>query len=155
MSLTWISDTDKTVALLTKSDGTELVLKKGACITYDGRRPNIVRIDGFTSGKPDVGPIGLTYLPWRTEEKRWATVQYTMRGNSRHLIAHPCGRDHYGEHIDWNTVEKVASPVPPPSGRVYRYCSNPPYKMTEEIDKIPGATCFCGKCHLKVRSDSD
>jgi hypothetical protein len=156
MSIHWATEHNKDCVILTKENGTVLPLKEGDCITYDGRRPDTVRIERFTNGKPDIGPIGVQYLPWRAEEKRWATDRYTMRGNARNLIAYPCGLNHYGEHINWNSVELVENPetkLPPPSGRPLRSCSGRPYLEKEVLDTMPEATCFCSKCHLP-RKDS-
>ena len=97
----WI-DPEKT-AILTKTNGSTIELSIGTIITYKGR-PSGVKITGFTSKSTDTrGPIGLHYLPWRGD--RWANVVWTFKGNPRHLIAYPVGIIHYGEIIDWDTVE--------------------------------------------------
>lgn len=96
------SEPEKT-AILTKTDGTTIELSVGTLITYKSRI-GCVKITGFTSKNTDTrGPIGLIYLPWRGD--RWATIAWTFKGNPRHLIAYPVGIPHYGEIIDWDTVE--------------------------------------------------
>jgi hypothetical protein len=114
----WIDTNDHTTAILTKDSGETVVLSVGDFVTYEGR-PDGVRVEGFTFTNKDnerEGPIGMTYLPWRASEKRWASISWSlMRGNNRHIIAHPCGRSHFGEHIDWNTMvtlNECPSPSP-------------------------------------------
>ena len=58
----------------------------------------------------DVGPRGITYLPWRYDEKRFATMSFTMRGNARFIICYPVGIRHFGGHIDWDLVEITSPP---------------------------------------------
>lgn len=119
MTTQWINPTDNTSIFLTKQDGTKLTLKVGDCITFRAFSDISSRLDGviitsFTSkdfkSNPNTGPIGMTYLPWRKDEKRWATASYGMRGDSRHVICYPTGTPHYGEHIEWDTVEIIPNP---------------------------------------------
>jgi hypothetical protein len=98
----WKDDTME-VAVLTKKTGDKVEIGVGSILTYSGR-PDGVKITGFTSKGSDTrGPIGLIYLPWRGN--RWATPVWTLSGNPRHLITFPVGSRHYGEHINWETVE--------------------------------------------------
>ena len=106
------TSTDTTQVILTKENNETVTLRVGDFITYEGR-PDGVRIEGFTGERTEQGPIGMTYLPWRKEESRWATVVYSLRGNMRHIIAHPCGTMKYGEHIIWDTVELLNGGVCP------------------------------------------
>ena len=93
-------------AQLTKNDGTKIELSVGTLIRYRGR-PGGVKITGFTSKETDTrGPIGLFYLPWRGDH--WAEMAWSLRGNPRHLIAFPVGNMHYGEQIEWDTVELLS-----------------------------------------------
>ena len=111
MSILW--ETPDTSAILTKTNGETIRLYKGLFFKYAGRDTG-VRLDGFSSKSTDTrGPIGIFYLPWRESEKRWATYEFTLRGNSRLLIAFPAGRDHYGEQIAWDTLELVNGGVCP------------------------------------------
>ena len=117
MTTQWINPTDNTSIFLTRQNGTNLILNVGDCITFGGfghNRSDGVIITAFTSkdfkSKPDIVPIGMTYLPWRKDEKRWATASYGMRGDSRHIICYPTGTPHYGEHIDWETVNIIPNP---------------------------------------------
>jgi hypothetical protein len=101
LQILW-SDPEKT-AILTKENGNQIELHVGSLISYKERN-GFVKITGFTSKDSDKrGPIGVTYLPWRGE--RWASELFTLKGNPRHLIAFPVGMRHYGEQIDWNSVE--------------------------------------------------
>ena len=99
--------------ILTKENNETLTLRVGDFIKFRGRDSG-VRIDGFSSKDSDTrGPIGFFYSPWRVAEQRWATPVFTLRGNSRHIIAYPVGNPHYGEHIDWSTVELLNGGVCP------------------------------------------
>ena len=100
----WLEQ-DKT-AILTKESGEKIELSVGTLIKYRGR-PGGVKITGFSSKGTDTrGPIGLYYLPWRGDH--WAEMEWTLRGNPRHLIAFPVGTPHFGQHIDWDTVELLS-----------------------------------------------
>lgn len=58
----------------------------------------------------DIGPRGITYLPWREDERRFASMSYSMRGNQRFIICYPVGINNYGQHIDWDLVEITSPP---------------------------------------------
>ena len=91
----------------------DLVLRVGDFITYAGR-PEGARIEAFMVKPTDLrGPLGMTYLPWRATEQRWATPRYTMKGNDHFIICYPVGLPHYGSHIDWRTVHLAGLPVLP------------------------------------------
>ena len=111
----WVKSLDNTAVILT-TDSEKITLRVGDVITYTGPngRPDGVKIVSFTSrnfeSNPDIGPIGMTYLPWRKEEQRWATPSFTMRGDPRHIICSPVGRNSYGEHIHWSTVKLIPNP---------------------------------------------
>ena len=93
-------------AELTKTSGEKIELSVGTLIRYRNR-PDGVKITGFSSKEEDTrGPIGLYYLPWRGDQ--WAEVEWTLRGDPRHLIAFPAGSRHYGEQIEWDTVELLS-----------------------------------------------
>ena len=83
-----------------------IILKIGDCIIYSGREYP-VRIEKF-AGKDAPGPIGFGYLPWRGD--RWATPTFGLRGNPRFIICPPTGLPHYGQHIDWDSIEIVSNP---------------------------------------------
>ena len=55
------------------------------------------------------GPIGITYLPWRYDERRFASVLYSIRGNQRFIICYPTGINNCGTHINWDLV-KITTP---------------------------------------------
>lgn len=116
MSLLWKDPNDKTCAILTKESNEIITLKIGDFITYKGRPEDSkgVRIQEFTwKSSDDRGPIGLIYLPWRTKENCWATVAWSIKGNPRHLIAFPVGVVHYGQHVEWETVELMNGGICP------------------------------------------
>ena len=128
MSLLWKDPNDKTCAILTKSNEI-ITLKVGDFITFKGRQDTSagVRIDEFTwKSSDDRGPIGLVYLPWRSAEKRWATPLCSIKGNPRHLIAFPVGSQHYGQQIDWETVELMNDGVCPKAEPVAEIKTTPP-----------------------------
>jgi hypothetical protein len=84
-----------------------IILKIGDCIIYKTRELP-VRIDRFIGYQDDSGPLGFEYLPWRGD--RWATPTWGLRGNPRFIICPPTGLPHYGQHIEWDTVEIVSNP---------------------------------------------
>ena len=86
----------------------ETVFKIGDTITFNGRPycSPLAVITEFTGDDPN-GPIGMCYLPWRSERNCWATAQMTLRGNPRHIICYPVGNHHYGLHIDWSTAKHM------------------------------------------------
>jgi len=92
--------------LHTKRDGSKLIIKLGDCITHS-RHELPIRVDRFTFVN-DEEVIGFEYLPWRGT--RWATPAFSMRGNPRHIICMPGGILHYGQHIEWDTVQVVPNP---------------------------------------------
>ena len=118
-SVLWETPGDETRAVLTKSTGEKIVLYTGVFFKY-GKRTSGVLLEGFTNKTGDVhGPCGVTYLPWREEEKRWATRSYSLwKGNMRHLVAPPAGLTTYGEHVDWDTVELVNGGVRPDADQI-------------------------------------
>jgi hypothetical protein len=58
----------------------------------------------------DVGPLGFIYLPWRDEEKRWASKAMTLKGDPRFVVCYPSGNRCYGQHIDWKTFRHAEHP---------------------------------------------
>jgi hypothetical protein len=104
MTSTW-NNTARTEILLTKEDGSTVILQKGDFISYEGHELG-VRIESLC-GREE-GPIGITYLPWRGT--RWATPQFSFRGDARFLICRPTGLPHFGIHPNWNTVTKIKNP---------------------------------------------
>ena len=95
--------------ILTKDDGSTLIITVGEFITYNGREGG-VRVESFL-GKNAEGPSIMEYLPWRG--MRWATYSFSLRGNTRIIICPPIGIPHYGEHIDWNTVLHINDGICP------------------------------------------
>jgi len=90
-----------------------IILKIGDCIIYKSRELP-VRIDKFVGYNDfESGPLGFEYLPWRGE--RWGTPTWGLRGNPRFIICPPTGLPHYGQHIEWDTVQIVANPSHDPN----------------------------------------
>jgi hypothetical protein len=85
-----------------------IIFNVGDCIIYKSRELP-VRIEKFVGYEVDSGPIGFEYLPWRGD--RWGTPTWGLRGNPRFIICLPIGLPHYGQHIEWNTVQIVTNPV--------------------------------------------
>jgi hypothetical protein len=128
MSLLWKDPNDKTCAILTTSNEI-ITLRVGDFITFKGRTEASegVRIEEFTwKASDNRGPIGLIYLPWRSSEKRWATIVWLIKGNPRHLIAFPVGAQHYGQQIDWKTVKFMNNGVCPQEEPVTGSITAPP-----------------------------
>jgi hypothetical protein len=101
---------DKEGVVITKEEGETIFLTKGSFFTYGKRKPCAVRVEEFTQKGDAIGPVGIIYLPWRYETSSWAETAWSLKGNPRHLIAYPVGVCHYGEQIDWETVELSSDP---------------------------------------------
>ena len=103
----WIEGIEgKDSFLLQKTDGSTVHIKIGDWIKLPGRE-DAVMVDSIIKSEytEESGPRGFTYLPWRYDEKRFATVNWNLKGNTRLVICYPCGRNHYGCHIDWDKLE--------------------------------------------------
>jgi hypothetical protein len=114
LSILWNDgDDSKNSVVLTKVSGEKIVLSIGDFITYNGRKDG-VRITGFSgTDREIIGPIGMYYTPWRKEAQKWATQKWCLKGDMRHIIALPCGSPHWGEIIDWNSVNHLNDGVCP------------------------------------------
>jgi hypothetical protein len=116
----WTDETKEMFDVKMK-DGTFKTFQKGTWVKLPGRNDKVI-IDSIIvpynnedkSRTPaisiNVGPLGITYLPWRDDEKRFASMSYTMRGNQRFIICYPVGISHYGQHVDWDLVEITSPP---------------------------------------------
>jgi hypothetical protein len=111
MTTTWANKTDanKTI-LLTKTSGEQVTFKEGDFITYDGRETGVKVVEIVGKYSED-GPRGFKYLPWRQEQKRWATPQWSMKGDPRYNICMPTGAPYFGQHINWDSVELGVMPA--------------------------------------------
>ena len=96
---------------LLKSDGTNLIITKWCWVTLPGRNDKCIITKLFSLNKEDIGPNGMTYLPWREDEKRFASFSWSMRGDSRFIVCYPTGRNTYGQHIDWDKVYVCEPPT--------------------------------------------
>ena len=87
------------------------ILKVGDFITYEERNGMGVIIVKFYGYEDETGPRVFSYLPWRDDPTRdngfWATPKYCLKGDVRSIICYPCGSQHSGEHIMWNTLEII------------------------------------------------
>ena len=92
------------------------ILRVGDFITYEGRQDTGAVIVEFHGDIENPGPNGFRYLPWRDEPDRengrWASVAFTLRGDSRFIICHPCGLPHYGLHINLKTIKIINDLAP-------------------------------------------
>ncbi len=107
----WCDGLEQDSFLLHKTDGSLLHIKNGDWVKIPGR-DDVVIIDSIikTDRINDIGPIGITYLPWRYDEKRFATLSWTIKGNIRFIVCYPSGRRNYGLHIDWDKFELASPP---------------------------------------------
>lgn len=85
------------------------IFTAGDYVTFEGRNGTGVLITDIY-GTKEGGPKGLTYLPFRDSENRWASPIFSLRGDPRFLICPPGGSMHYGLHINWETFTKVQMP---------------------------------------------
>jgi hypothetical protein len=108
----WSDTTTKDEFILYKSDGSEIRVKKGSWVKIPGRKDKVIIDCIVKSSRIDEtsGPLGISYLPWRYDEKKFASISWSMKGNRRFIICYPCGRLHYGGHIDWEYFELCDPP---------------------------------------------
>jgi hypothetical protein len=85
------------------------VITVGDYVTFEGLKVAGVLLTDIIGNEK--GPVGITYLPYIDREDRWAAYKYTLRGDSRFLICRPHGIEHFGQHIAWETLEKVEEPT--------------------------------------------
>ena len=113
----WTDETKQMFDVKMK-DGSFKTFQKGTWIKLPGRNDKAI-IDSIVApynnnnnnnNNVDLGPRGITYLPWRYDEERFATMSYRMNGNQRFIICYPVGIRHYGEHIEWDLVEITSPP---------------------------------------------
>jgi hypothetical protein len=87
------------------------ILRVGDFITYGGRKDTGAVIVEFHGDIENTGPNGFRYLPWRDEPDRdngrWASVAFTLRGDTRFVICPPCGVPFYGIHINLKTIKII------------------------------------------------
>ena len=99
-----------------KENGTSITICLGTWLLLPNRPDKVIvdkiyslyknKIDSLESN----GPCGISYLPWRENENRFASPSFSMRGNSRFIVCYPVGRNTYGSHIDWDKVEVCTKP---------------------------------------------
>ena len=112
-SAIWCDPLKKDAFQVNLKNGTILTIKKGSWLKLPNR-DDMVMVDSITTKMnwdvTYVGPVGITYLPWRYNVRRFASILWSMRGNHRFIICYPMGRDTYGQHIDWEQVEVGEEP---------------------------------------------
>jgi len=106
MTTVWHNYPDS--CLLTKEDGSQLIIKIGDFITFKTRELG-VKITNIVGKDTSSGPIGIEYLPWHGTT--WGEPVISLRGNNYFIICYPNGTPHYGQHIMWNTVEHSVCPI--------------------------------------------
>ena len=79
-------------------------IKVGDFIKF-AKRPLGVRVLEFV-GKDPAGPMGMVYLPWLGDK----FADYGQRDNPCFIVCYPIGLPHYGQHIQWDTVELCDAP---------------------------------------------
>jgi hypothetical protein len=109
----WTNAESHDTVTFTKENNEIMTLNVGDFITFEGIHGG-ARIEQFTYKDSDTrGPIGLIYLPWIYEDQAWAKEMWNPKGNPRHLVAEPVGTGHYGERVNWNTIQFVYDGVCP------------------------------------------
>ena len=103
------SDVSKKQFYLYFNENTFVKLGINDCIIWEGRS-EYVKIVDVIGDDSTIGPRGFIYLPWRNEG-RWATPQFSLRGDPRFVIVYPSGTPHYGLHIPLYTIKKDEVPV--------------------------------------------
>ena len=114
---------NKKMFSITKSNGDIIYITKGSWVIFNDREDKVIidKIynknykdaeddDEDNEDDNDIGPIGMSYLPWRYDEKRFASLSWSMKGNQRFIVCYPSGRNTYGMHIDWNTIYLCEKP---------------------------------------------
>lgn len=89
-----------------------LIIKIGDFVSCKSRDTGF-KIINFTGREDASGPIGIIYLPWRSEQQKWATPLFTLRGDPRHIICYPCGIPHFGQHEPFNSFELLNNGICP------------------------------------------
>ena len=84
-------------------DREDVVYGLGDTVWYSDRKDVAILITGIIGREDDNGPKGFTYLPWRDEEKRWASKLLSLKGDARFVVCYPSGNLSFGLHIDWTT----------------------------------------------------
>jgi hypothetical protein len=111
ISCKWTTDKKESFTL-TKTNGTQIELKPGSWITFANRQDHCIIDQIYSSCKKpnDIGPIGISYLPWRYDEKRFGSVTWSIKGPGRFIICYPSGINNYGMHIDWDNLHLLTAP---------------------------------------------
>lgn len=103
MGAIW-TDNTKTSFYFIKNDETTIVISQGSWVTLPERKDKVMIDHIYDLDDNSIGPLGISYLPWRNEEKRFATALWSFKGNSRFIVCYPTGRNKYGMHINWENL---------------------------------------------------
>jgi len=95
------------INVLNNEDGSMKLFAVGDFVWFDSREEGagVVIREMYGNQK---GPIGMTYLPWRYEKNCWASTLMTLKGDPRFIVCYPTGLTHYGQHVNWLSMVKVA-----------------------------------------------
>ena len=106
----WCDGENKKMFYITKDNGAVIILTKGSWITLPGRDDKVIIDEIYSLNDEDIGPVGISYLPWRYTEKRFAQLLCGLKGNQRFIVCYPAGRNKYGMHINWSNVYLCEKP---------------------------------------------
>jgi hypothetical protein len=106
----WINNGNKNSFTFNKKNGKIETLSLGNWIKLPNRNDKVIIDKIYSLKDTDIGPVGISYLPWRYNEQKFANVEYSMRGNVRFIVCYPTGLNTYGHHIDWDNLELCEPP---------------------------------------------
>jgi len=106
----WLNKEEKESFKLIKTDGSTLTLKKGDWISLPERTDKCIIDKVYSYSNSEIGPDGISYLPWRDQENRFATVLFSLKGNGRFVQCFPVGLHAYGMYIEWNKLYLCDAP---------------------------------------------
>ena len=94
-----------------------ITLKKGSWIKISdiGEESNnkciIDHVLRSRKNNNDIGPVGISYLPWLENENKFSDVSWSIKGNKRFIVCYPEGMRNYGRHINWDKIELCEPPT--------------------------------------------
>ena len=109
-SALWTDKEKRDEFTILKRNGTSLTLKKGSWVKLPDREDECLIDRLYDLNDSVIGPTGISYLPWRPTEQRFATKQWSMKGNPRFIVCYPEGRNKFGIQLDWDKLEVCEPP---------------------------------------------
>ena len=109
-SALWLDKEQRDEFKLLKRNGSSLTLKKGSWVKLPAREDKCLIDYVYNLNESLIGPTGISYLPRRDDEQRFASKQWSMRGNPRFIVCYPEGRNNYGIQLDWDKLELCEPP---------------------------------------------